>query len=105
MELFEPDLVDVPLTAVLQALGDEARLEIVRTLARAGERCCGSFDLGLAKATRSHHFRVLREAGLTRTRCEGTSRYISLRRDALDRLYPGLLAAVLDAAPSTDVRR
>lgn len=95
MDLFEPDLADVPVTTVLQALGDEARLEIVRQLADGGERCCGTFELGLAKATRSHHLKVLREAGLTRTRIEGTSRYISLRADRLDQLYPGLLAAVL----------
>ncbi|MGA8116358.1 MAG: ArsR family transcriptional regulator [Actinocatenispora sp.] len=95
MELFEPDLADVPLTAVLQALGDDARLEIVRALDRDGERCCGTFDLGLAKATRSHHLKVLREAGLTHTRIEGTSRHVSLRRDAMERHYPGLLTAVL----------
>jgi DNA-binding transcriptional ArsR family regulator len=82
MDLFEPDLADVPVTSVLQALGDEARLEIVRQLADGGERCCGTFELGLAKATRSHHLKVLREAGLTRTRIEGTSRQdvMSLRR-------------------------
>jgi DNA-binding transcriptional ArsR family regulator len=100
MELYEPDLAEVPVTAVLQALGDEARLEIVRELARDGERVCGTFDLGLAKATRSHHLKVLREAGLTRTRIEGTSRYVSLRAERLEQLYPGLLAAVLGRATS-----
>lgn len=100
MELYEPDLDAVPVTTILSALGDEARLAIVRELRRDGERCCGTFDLGLAKATRSHHLKVLREAGLTHTRIEGTSRYVSLRQDELDRRYPGLLAAVLatDAA-------
>ncbi len=86
MDLFEPDLADVPLTTVLQALADDARLAIVRELARDGERCCGTFDLGLAKATRSHHLKVLREAGITHTRIEGTTRYVSLRRDQLQRL-------------------
>ena len=55
------------------------------------------FDLGLSKATRSHHFKVLREAGLTHTRVEGTHRHISLRRDDVEAL-PGLLDAVLAAA-------
>ncbi len=95
MDLFEPDLADIPLTTVLQALGDEARLAIVRELARDGERCCGTFDLGLAKATRSHHLKVLREAGITHTRIEGTTRYVSLRREQLQRRYPGLLNAVV----------
>ena len=95
MDLPEPDLATVPMTAVLQALGDEARLTIVRTLAREGERACGSFDLGLAKATRSHHFKVLREAGVTHTRVEGNTRHVTLRRGDLDRHFPGLLGAVL----------
>lgn len=94
MELYEPELADVPVTAILQALGDNARLAIVRELA-AGERCCGTLELGLAKATRSHHLKVLREAGITHTRIEGTSRHVSLRRCEIDRHYPGLLAAVL----------
>ena len=99
MELHEPDLRDVPVTAVLAALADDVRLQIVRALAGGGEQVCGTLELGVSKATRSHHFKVLREAGLTRTRAAGTSRYVRLRRDELDRLYPGLLDAVL-AAPT-----
>ena len=52
----------------------------------------------MSKATRSHHFKVLREAGLTRTRAEGTHRYVMLRRDEVDVRFPGLLGAVLAAA-------
>jgi len=96
MTLFEPDLADVPVLTVLQALADETRLAIVRDLAAdGGERLCGSFAPGLAKATRSHHFKVLREAGLTRTRIEGTGRYVRLRRDELQRHFPGLLDSVI----------
>ncbi len=100
MTLFEPDLADVPVLSVLQALADETRLTIVRELAGGGERLCGSFAPGLAKATRSHHFKVLREAGLTRTRIEGTSRYVRLRREELRRHFPGLLDAILSREPS-----
>ncbi|MFI7280679.1 ArsR/SmtB family transcription factor [Micromonospora chersina] len=95
MELHEPELREVPVTAVLAALADDVRLQIVRALAGGGERACGTFEFGVSKATRSHHLKVLREAGLTRTRVAGTSRYVRLRRDELDRLYPGLLDAVL----------
>jgi DNA-binding transcriptional ArsR family regulator len=49
----------------------------------------------VSKATRSHHFRVLREAGVTHTRLEGTHRHVSLRREDLDARFPGLLGAVL----------
>ncbi|GAB3951833.1 ArsR/SmtB family transcription factor [Micromonospora vulcania] len=97
MELHEPDLPDVPVTAVLAALADDVRLQIVRALAEGGEFACGNFEFGVSKATRSHHLKVLREAGLTRTRAAGTTRYVRLRRDELDKLYPGLLNAVLTA--------
>jgi DNA-binding transcriptional ArsR family regulator len=92
--LDQPEVDAVELADVLHALSDPARLEIVRGLADDGERQCGTFDLGLTKATRSHHFKVLREAGLTHTRVVGTARYVTLRRDELDAKFPGLLDAV-----------
>ncbi|MCW2997822.1 MAG: transcriptional regulator ArsR family [Solirubrobacterales bacterium] len=98
MELFEPDIADVPLTLVMQALADDVRLQIVRSLAAGGEQACGTFELGIGKATRSHHLKVLREAGVTRTRIDGARRHVSLRRDDMDGRFPGLLDALL-AAP------
>ncbi|HEU4975886.1 MAG TPA: helix-turn-helix domain-containing protein [Baekduia sp.] len=94
-DLHEPAVEDLDLTTVLQALGDPVRLTIVRCLADEGERACGTVELGVSKATRSHHFKVLREAGVTHTRAEGTHRHVSLRRDDLERRFPGLLEAVL----------
>jgi DNA-binding transcriptional ArsR family regulator len=92
--LDQPAIEAVVLPDLLHALSDPARLEIVRALATEGERQCGTFDLGLTKATRSHHFKVLREAGITNTRVEGTARFVTLRRDELDARFPGLLDAV-----------
>jgi DNA-binding transcriptional ArsR family regulator len=92
--LDQPAIEAVVLADVLHALSDPARLEIVRALAAEGERQCGTFDLGLTKATRSHHFKVLREAGITNTRVEGTARFVTLRRDEIDARFPGLLDAV-----------
>jgi DNA-binding transcriptional ArsR family regulator len=94
----EPSRAELDLPAVLHALSDPARLRIVRALAEQGERVCGSLDVGLSKATRSHHLRVLREAGVTHTRADGTARHVSLRRDDLDARFPGLLDAVLAGA-------
>ena len=94
-DLEEPDVVEFDMPLVMQALGDRLRLRIVRALAQEGEKQCGSFDLGVAKATRSHHFKVLREAGITHTRVDGTSRFVSLRSDDLNQKFPGLLDAVL----------
>ena len=88
----------VELTSVLQALADPVRLQIVRELDGGDERSCGLFALTVAPSTRSHHFRVLREAGVVRTRVAGTRRLVSVRRAELDRRFPGLLDAVL-AAP------
>ena len=86
---------------VLHALSDPVRLEIVRHLAGCDECSCGGFDIGLSKPTLSHHFRVLREAGVIRTRPDGRKRQLSLRRDDLDERFPGLLEAVLrEGAPS-----
>jgi DNA-binding transcriptional ArsR family regulator len=98
MELEEPEPGTVPMTTVLAALADETRLSIVRELADGREQACGTFVLGLSKATRSHHLKVLREAGLTRTRVTGTTRLVRLRRDDVDRDHPGLLDAVLNSS-------
>jgi DNA-binding transcriptional ArsR family regulator len=95
--LFQPAAAQLQLTAIMHALSDDARLAIVRTLAREGERVCGTFELGLSKATRSHHLKVLREAGVTNTRIDGKQRVVSLRRTDLDARFPGLLDAVLAA--------
>jgi DNA-binding transcriptional ArsR family regulator len=89
---------DIELVEVLEAVADPVRLEILGALA-GEERACGSFPLPVNDSTRSHHFKVLREAGITRTRVVGTQRLVSLRRDDLDARFPGLLDAVLAAAP------
>ena len=89
---------DIELPAVMAALSDPVRVTILRTLAGGGEVACGTIPLPVSNATRSHHFRVLREAGLTWTRPVGTHKYVSLRRDCLDERFPGLLDAVLAAA-------
>jgi DNA-binding transcriptional ArsR family regulator len=98
-EPHHPSCAELELPAVLHALSDPARLQIVRQLAIRDECTCGTFDLGLSKATLSHHFRVLRESGVVRTRPEGRTRMLSLRRDDLDERFPGLLDAVLTAEP------
>jgi len=94
----QPDPGQIDLSAVLYALSDPTRLEIVQTLAREKERACGTFGLAASKATLSHHFKVLREAGLIDTRITGVYRYISLRKCDLDTRFPGLLRAILRAA-------
>jgi DNA-binding transcriptional ArsR family regulator len=99
-DLFHPAPDELDLTAVMHALSDPARRKVVSALAAEGERACGTFDLGVTKATASHHFKVLREAGITMTRIDGAHRFLTLRRDDLDARFPGLLDAVLAAEPA-----
>jgi DNA-binding transcriptional ArsR family regulator len=98
--LAHPDLQEIQLPAVLHALSDPMRLCIVGALAAGGERTCKSFQLPVTKSTSTHHFRVLREAGVIRQRLEGTTKLSSLRRAELDQRFPGLLDAVLGAGES-----
>ena len=95
--LGHPATGEIELAGVLQALSDPIRLRIVVALAGGEELSCKSIDLPVVKSTCTHHFRVLREAGVIRQRQEGTSRLNSLRRADLDTRFPGLLAAVLGA--------
>jgi DNA-binding transcriptional ArsR family regulator len=97
-EIPHPARDDLDLPSVLHALSDPVRLEIVAGLADGEERACGSFDVGVTKSTCTHHFRVLREAGLIRQRQQGTMRLNSLRRDDLEARFPGLLGTILEAA-------
>jgi DNA-binding transcriptional ArsR family regulator len=90
--------------AVLQALSDPVRLEIVRQLAGcsgSGELRCGQIELRVTKSTASHHFKTLHEAGIVAEREQGTSKHMRLRRDELDERFPGLLDSVLRATAPT----
>jgi DNA-binding transcriptional ArsR family regulator len=94
-EPHHPASAELELVSVLHALSDPARLAIVRHLADESECSCGHFDSRLSKATLSHHYRVLRECGLIKSRPVGRKRLLSLRRTDLDERFPGLLDAVL----------
>ncbi|WP_163083011.1 ArsR/SmtB family transcription factor, partial [Acinetobacter baumannii] len=80
------------------ALADPLRRQIVLLLAAeppGGERLCGSFGLPVTKATRTHHFRVLREAGLIFQTDLGNGRTNRLRREELEARFPGLIDLVV----------
>jgi DNA-binding transcriptional ArsR family regulator len=95
-----PDRDAVDISAVLHALSDPQRLRMVAELAASEEaRPCGSFAPEITKSTRTHHFRVLREAGLVEQWKEGTSKMSRLRRDEIDARFPGLLDSVLSSVP------
>jgi DNA-binding transcriptional ArsR family regulator len=96
-----PTCEELELGAVLHALSDPVRLRIVAELAKGeGECTCGSFELPVTKSTCTHHFKVLREAGVIKQRQQGTTRLNKLRRIDLETRFPGLLDTVLSAAAS-----
>jgi DNA-binding transcriptional ArsR family regulator len=96
--LHHPRVEEIELPDVLHALSDPVRLEIVRLLADQKERPCSAVEAKVAKSTLSHHFKVLREAGITFTRANGTHRLVTLRMDDLEERFPGLISSVLNAA-------
>src|SRR5690606_16792191 len=93
-----PAAEDLTLERLFHALSDPVRLDIVRTLASVEEASCSELDGGRPKSSMSHHFRVLREAGLVHTRHAGTTHINTLRRADLDARWPGLLASILEAS-------
>jgi DNA-binding transcriptional ArsR family regulator len=94
-----PDMADVELVTVLSALADPIRLEMVRAIAdgKPHPKASDVWSFEVQKSTLSHHFRILREAGITRTIVEGRSHAIQLRRDELEERFPGLITALLAA--------
>ena len=95
-QIAHPSPDEIELGAVLHALSDPVRLRIVAELAAdEGEHSCGSFDVPVTKSTCTHHFKVLRQAGVIHQRQEGTARLNALRRDDLEARFPGLLSAVV----------
>ncbi len=99
--IHHPSTGDIDLANVLRTIGDPVRLDIVRLLSRKGEQNCAAVQdaLGLPVSTCSYPLRLLREAGVTRTRTEGTERHMSLRRDDLEERFPGLLGS-LESTPT-----
>jgi DNA-binding transcriptional ArsR family regulator len=92
-KIAHPAAAALDLATIMRTVGDPLRLDIVRLLADDKPRPCSevSAAMGLPISTCSYHLRLLREAGVTRTRAEGTQRFISLRRDDLEDHFPGLV--------------
>ncbi|MET7303480.1 helix-turn-helix domain-containing protein [Embleya sp. NPDC005575] len=94
-----PDIRTISLQQVLEALVDPVRRLIVSELYSAPDALsCGTIELPVSKSTATHHFHVLREAGLIRQYYMGTSRMNALRRDEFEESFPGLLGALMARA-------
>jgi DNA-binding transcriptional ArsR family regulator len=88
---------DMDLATVLSALADPVRLKIVAELARSGGIACGQFDVPVRMSTLSHHLKVLREAGVLRVTPQGSYRTHELRREEMERRFPGVLDSITRA--------
>lgn len=95
-----PATEDLRLESVLYALADPVRLEIVRRLV-TGDcplNCSSAAPSHLAKSTQSHHFQILREAGLIRSERRGTEVVNTPRVDDIESRFPGVVSTILRAA-------
>jgi DNA-binding transcriptional ArsR family regulator len=88
-----------PLVRQLKALAHPVRLGILRQLAQGSEIC--ACDLGdafaVSQPTVSEHLRLLREAGLVRTRRRGTTICYAAVPDALEAVASVIAALGPDA--------
>ena len=98
--VLHPDVENLRLERVLHALSDPVRLKLVRMLAAERDLPCGALCLGRPKSSMSHHFKTMIDAGLLRVHVAGNVHLNNLRLDDLERRFPGLMTAVLEAASS-----
>ena len=102
---FHPSADSIDLAAILAALSDPTRLSILLRLAEAEAAIrCGDFTDLATKSNLSYHFAKMREAGLISLRSEGTSRFLTLRRDDIEQQFPGLLDQLIASAKRMENR-
>ena len=94
-ELFHPNIDQMCLSTILNALGDPIRLQIVKNLSNQTETTCACCNIDLPKSALSHHFKVLRESGIINVRIEGKQRFLSIRFTELEEKFPGLIGSVI----------
>lgn len=98
----DPDVQATPVGTVQQVLGalqDPVRLEMVRRLRNADDCVrCGELYDGINKSTATHHFKILREAGVIERLTVDGQIFQRLRIDEMEHALPGLLESVVTAA-------
>jgi DNA-binding transcriptional ArsR family regulator len=100
--LFHPAVDEVAVEAVLHALADPVRAAIFVSIAGSGcSQNCSNFlkvsEKAVPKSTLSHHFKVLREAGLIRSERRGVEMQNTSRCPEIEKRFPGLIAAIVRA--------
>ncbi|OIH94265.1 MULTISPECIES: helix-turn-helix transcriptional regulator [unclassified Curtobacterium] len=93
----QPSVAELDLPVVMDALSDPIRLAILHRYlvdAAGGVRSCGWVGVDRPKSTLTHHFRVLREAGLLEQHQDGLTRSSRVRAEDVQARFPGLLDLV-----------
>jgi DNA-binding transcriptional ArsR family regulator len=100
--LAHPAIEDVQLEGILHALSDPVRVAIFTSIAGADcAQTCSAFaqvnDKPIPKSSLSHHFKVLRDAGLIRSERQGVEMRNLSRCTEIEGRFPGLLPAIIAA--------
>jgi DNA-binding transcriptional ArsR family regulator len=99
--LVHPAIEEVPIEAILHALSDPVRVAIYADIVKGCKENCSTFltveDRDIPKSTLSHHFKILREAGLIRSERKGVEMFNTSRCEEVDRHYPGLIGVIVKA--------
>lgn len=101
----QPDLGEVRLEQVMSVLGEPIRLTILQKLLEYSDEWdhpCAWFGFDRPKSTLTHHYKVLREAGLITQRQYGLERRSRVRVDEIGDRFPGLIELLLEWTPPGD---
>ncbi len=91
-----PAAKEITIDGILYALSDPARRAIVAKLMDGGGKSCTkSCAGGMAPSTISFHYKTLRENGLIRSEKLGVEVISTLRKEEIDKKFPGLLDSIL----------
>jgi DNA-binding transcriptional ArsR family regulator len=108
--LFHPAEDDITVEGILHALSNPTRVRIFAELAEGGcPQTCSAFlnvaGRGMPKSSLSEHFRVLREAGLIRSKRQGIEMLNTARHDALHDRFGKMITAILETCTREVERR
>ncbi|MCI1986044.1 MAG: metalloregulator ArsR/SmtB family transcription factor [Lactobacillus sp.] len=97
IKLTDQQALDQRRAEIFQVLSDPNRLHMIRILYQSHrELTCSEVGerLNISKSTVSYHFKLLRSVGLTNTRKEAQSKYLSLNEATFEKYLPGFLATL-----------
>ena len=100
-QFIHPAKSEIRLERVLGALSDPTRLKIIKAMMAKSSwlSCCKAAPCpDMAKSTLSHHFRILREAGLIHTTKKGVEHHNTVRTADINSRFPGLLKTIIKSA-------